>query len=73
MAVYCKQIVDGTAQDVLTIEPHSSVQTDAELLAVKARSAANGGWSVEWTSTTSFSAYKVRWQNNDVVREFWTD
>lgn len=73
MAVYCKQIVDGVAQEILVIEPHSETQTDSELLAAKANGAANKDWSVEWTSATSFEARKIRWGGNDVVREFWMD
>lgn len=74
MAVHCKQIVDGIAQSEYIIEPHSDTQTDSELLKVKALGAEDKGWSVTWTSETSFSAFKIRWQpQNEVVREFWVE
>jgi hypothetical protein len=72
MAVYYRQLVDGIQIDTDTvIKPHFDGQTDVELLAAKAKGAADKEWAVEWTGGTSFSARKIRWEGNDVVREFW--
>lgn len=72
MAVWCRQSVNGEPQSTCVIAPHAPDQTDAELLEVKARGAADKGWAVEWTGADSFTATKVRWQADDLcVREFW--
>lgn len=62
MSVYCQQLINGDAIDPeWLIEPHSPTQTDEELLNLKAQSASNGDWDIEWISPTSFVARKVRW------------
>lgn len=74
MAVWCRQSVDGVPDPPYLIAKHTPRQRDAALLAVKAKSAAEKGWIVEWTSHTSFTATKVRWQSDAVcVREFWAE
>jgi hypothetical protein len=73
MAVLCRQSVDGEPQPVLVIEPHHESQTDADLLDAKAEGAADKGWTVEWTGPASFTARKVRWQDDDVTRDFWVE
>lgn len=69
MAVYCRQVAEDTDQEY-AIEPHAPDQTDAELLLAKANGAADKGWTVEWTSTTSFTATKLRWGGVECVRTF---
>jgi hypothetical protein len=73
MSVWCRQSVDGERHEPYPIEPHDPDQTDAALLAVKARGAADKGWAVEWTGASSFTATKDRWGGSLCVREFWTD
>jgi hypothetical protein len=74
MAVWCRQTVDGEPAEPYVIEPHSPDQTDAALLAAKARGAHDKGWTVEWTGARSFTATKVRWASgSECVREFWTE
>ena len=73
MGVYCRQVAEGEPDQTLTIEPHSPDQTDAELLRLKAESGADKGWTVEWTSPTSFTATKTRWGGVECVRTFWAD
>lgn len=74
MAVWCRQSVNGEPDPPYVIERHTPRQRDAALLAVKAKGAADKGWAVEWTSPTSFTATKVRWQASDLcVREFWIE
>jgi hypothetical protein len=60
MAVWCQQFINGEA-----IDPKALVVSDlpdADLLALKAASADGKGWDVEWLSSTSFVARKVRWE-----------
>lgn len=73
MAVWCRQSVEGEAEQPLRIEPHAPDQTDAELLAAKAQGAADKGWTVEWTGDRSFTATKLRWAGSLCVRKFWAD
>jgi len=73
VAVWYRQSVDGEAGEPCPIEPHAPDQTDAELLAAKAKGAADKGWEVSWTGGKSFSAVKDRWGGSRCVREFWTD
>lgn len=73
MAVWYRQSVDGEASDAVPIEPHHDGQLDVELLAIKARGAADKGWDVTWTGERSFTASKNRWGGSLCVREFWTD
>lgn len=62
MAVYCQQLVNGEAIDPEgVIAPPSPGMTDEETLAVKAASAADKGWDVEWFEPDWFVARKVRW------------
>lgn len=69
MAVYCQQLVDGEAIDPeALIAPPEPGMDDAAILAVKAASAGDKGWDVEWLSDTSFVARKVRW-SPDVMCE----
>ena len=70
MTVWYRQSVDGEAGDAVPIEPHAPDQTDAELLAAKARGAGGKGWTVEWTGELSFSATKDRWGGVSCLREF---
>lgn len=58
--LWCQQLVNGEAIDPEFIIP--SDLTDEEILNVKAASASDKGWDVEWLSPTSFVARKVRWQ-----------
>jgi hypothetical protein len=73
MAVWCRQTVDGEAAEPYIIEPHSDVQTDAELLAAKMQGASDKGWTIKRTGAASFTAAKVRWGGTSCVREFWAD
>ncbi|MEO7836205.1 MAG: hypothetical protein ABIS21_01025 [Acidimicrobiales bacterium] len=73
MAVWCRQSVDGVADDPYAIAPHAPDQSDAALLALKAKGAADKGWAVTWTADVAFSASKVRWGGSDCLREFWAD
>lgn len=73
MAVLCRQTVDGVPSDPYVIEPHSDVQTDAELLAAKATGAEDKGWAVAWTGDRAFTATKDRWGGVPCVREFWVE
>jgi hypothetical protein len=75
MAVWCRQTVDGeAADDPWLIEPHHVGDPDEYLLALKARGAADKGWTVHWTGPRSFTATKVRWQAEALcVREFWAE
>jgi hypothetical protein len=74
MAVWCRQSVEGAPQEPYAIEPHFDGQTDADLLALKAKGAHDKGWSVEFTGPRSFTAVKVRWLDNvECIREFWAD
>lgn len=74
MAVWCRQSGDGLPAQSYRIEPHHDAQTDAELLAAKARGAADKGWDVTWTGERSFTATKVRWADEVAcVRDFWAD
>ena len=58
MTLWCQQLVDGEA-----IDPEFIIPGDPqEMLQVKAASAGEKGWDVEWLSPTSFVARKVRWQ-----------
>jgi hypothetical protein len=61
MAVYCLQVVDGEPSEEQVIPPPVEGYDDATTLRVKAESAAEKGWDVEWLSPTSFVARKVRW------------
>jgi hypothetical protein len=73
MAVHCRQTAEG-ASYVVVIEPHFDGQTDADLLALKAKGAHDKGWAVEFTGPRSFTASKVRWASEAAcVREFWAD
>jgi len=72
VAVYCRQVVEDVSDDEYAIAPHSSDQTDDELLAAKADGAASKGWTVEWVSATSFTATKLRWGGVECVRTFRT-
>lgn len=72
MSVWCRQTADEDVQEYV-IEPHAPDQTDAELLHVKAKGAADKGWEVEWTGPSSFTATKDRWGGILCIREFWTD
>jgi hypothetical protein len=71
MAVRCRQ-TDDVVQEYV-IEPHSSDQTDAQLLRLKSKGAQDKGWNVKKTSPTSFTATKVRWGGVVCVREFWIE
>jgi len=63
MAVYCVQLVDGVISgEEFEILPQVEGWDDATILAVKAASAAEHGWAVTWTSDTSFTATKTRWE-----------
>jgi len=73
MGVWCRQTVDGEPAEPYIIAPHSEAQTDAELLAVKAKGASDKGWAVAWTGERSFTATKDRWGGLLCLREFWTD
>jgi hypothetical protein len=70
MTVYCRQVVEDVSDDEYAIEPHSPTQTGAELLLAKANGATDKGWTVEWTTATSFTATKVRWGGVECVRTF---
>lgn len=71
MSVWCRQSVDGVADEPYVIQPHADDQTDEALLAVKAKGAADKGWAVEWTGEASFTARKDRWGGVLCIREFW--
>jgi len=73
MTVWYRQSVDGEAGDAVPIEPHAPDQTDADLLAAKAKGAHDKGWTVAWTGERSFTATKDRWGGVSCLREFWTD
>jgi hypothetical protein len=72
MSVRCVQVVDGEPQEPYVIEPHYPEQTDAELMRAKATGAADKGWTVRWTSPTSFVARKVRWGVQAEVERIFT-
>lgn len=62
MTVYCQQLVDGEALDPeQVISPPVEGMTDAQIMEVKAASASEKDWDVEWLSETEFVARKVRW------------
>ncbi len=62
MTVYCQQLIDGEAIDPeAVVAPPVPGMSDADILAVKAASAAERDWDVEWLSPTEFVARKVRW------------
>ena len=73
MSVFCRQTAEGEPDQTYPIEPHAPDQTDAALLIVKANGAADKGWTVEWTSPSSFVATKERWGGVPCTREFWTE
>jgi len=73
MAVWYRQTVDGETTDERQIEPHFDGQTDAELLAAKAKGAREKGWTVRHTGSRSFTATKDRWGGVLCTREFWSD
>jgi hypothetical protein len=73
MAVWYLQSADGEQSGPHVIAPHFAEQTDAELLAVKAKGASDKGWAVAWTGERSFTATKERWGGVLCTREFWTD
>lgn len=74
MSVWCRQAVDdGRPDETLEIGRHSPKQTDAELLAAKAKGASDKGWAVTWTGKRSFTAVKDRWSGSICTRYFWTD
>lgn len=73
MSVLCRQVAEGEPDQTYPIAPHDPEQTDEELLRVKAAGAADKGWTVEWTSPTSFTATKVRWGGVMCTRTFWVD
>ena len=67
MAVYCRQLIDGIQSgDEYIIDPghHADLDSDIELLLRKAAGAEAKGWTVEWTSPTSFTATKARWEED---------
>ena len=69
MAVLCQQLIDGEAIDPeYEIAPPGPGMSDADILVVKAASAADKGWDVEWLSDTEFVARMVRW-SPDVLCE----
>ncbi len=72
MAVYCRQVADDVEQ-TLRIAPHSEVQTEEELLRVKAKGASDKGWDVTWTGDRSFTATKTRWGDVLCTRSFWIE
>lgn len=61
MSVVFAQFVDGVLAHESVVQPHFEGQTDAELLAAKAKGADDKEWDVEWLSPFSFVARKVRW------------
>jgi hypothetical protein len=71
--VLCRQTAEGTPDQTYRIEPHSARQSDLALLKVKAQGAADKGWTVEWSSKTSFTATKVRWGGVLCTRQFWIE
>jgi len=73
MAVWYRQTVDGETTDERQIEPHFDGQTDAELLAAKAKGAREKGWTVRRTGYQRFTATKDRWGGVLCTREFWSD
>lgn len=74
MAVYYRQLVDGIQlDDTHVIEPHFDGQTDSQLLKAKFEGAVDKGWSVVTKDKGKFAVRKARWQDNDVVREFWVE
>ena len=73
MAVWCRQTVEGEPEQRYIIAPHSAEQTDADLLAAKAKGAHDKGWTVTWTGERSFTATKDRWGGVSCLREFWAD
>ena len=73
MAVHCRQIAEGVPDQQYVIEPHRPDQTDAELLAAKAKGAREKGWTVRRTGYQRFTATKDRWGGVLCTREFWSD
>jgi len=69
VSVVCRQ-VDTNGDQEYVIEPHYAGQTDHTLLGVKSQGAIDKGWDVEWTSPTSFTATKVRWEGVTCTRTF---
>jgi hypothetical protein len=70
VAVWCQQFIDGDAIDPeFLVAPYG--RTDSVLLAVKAASADDKGWDVEWTSPTSFVARKVRWDPDQLCERLF--
>jgi hypothetical protein len=62
MSVFCQQLIDGEAIDPeWEIEPPEPGMSDTEILAVKAASAADKDWDVEWIFDTMFVARRIRW------------
>jgi hypothetical protein len=73
VAVWYRQSAKGQPTQTLQIEPHAPDQPDADLLAIKARGAADKGWTVKWTGDRSFTATKKRWGDVLCTRKFWAD
>jgi hypothetical protein len=71
--VICRQTAEGTPDQTHRIAPHTPRQTDMTLLRLKAASAAEKGWAVEWTGKRSFTATKERWGGVLCTREFWVE
>lgn len=69
MSVIYQQLVDGEA-----IDPEAVVESDlpdADLMRVKAESASDKGWDVEWLTPTSFVARKVRWSPDQLCERIF--
>lgn len=71
--ILCRQSAEGEPDQTYRIAPHEEHQSDMALLRVKAKGAIDKDWTVEWTSTRSFIATKVRWGGVLCTREFWTE
>ncbi len=72
MSVHCRQVAEGEPDQTYIIAPHFDGQTDAELLAAKAKGAEDKGWTVK-RGDSSFTATKVRWADVECVRTFWIE
>lgn len=71
MSVYCQQLVDGEAIDPeWLVAPNDRATEDEDLLHLKAQSASDGGWDIEWLAATMFVARKVRWADQLCERVF---
>lgn len=72
MSVYCQQLIDGNAIDPeWKIEPPVPGMTDEEILAVKASSASEKGWDVEWLGPDRFVARMVRWSPDQLCERIF--